>query len=73
MVKDSSDVERVVLNALVEVTKETFLTTQTAGDLLFYGYEDKLLNIVSKLNTTMKVPFDKFAYFANVSSYFPHL
>ncbi|GLV39928.1 croquemort [Carabus blaptoides fortunei] len=46
-------------------TKTDVYVSKTARELLFEGYDDKMLDLVEKLNISINVPFKKFGWFVN--------
>ena len=46
--------------------------TQTAGELLFYGYDDTLLSMADMFASSADRPMDKFAWFYKVDVGFFH-
>ncbi|XP_024942403.1 protein croquemort isoform X2 [Cephus cinctus] len=53
---------RETVNTLIRTAGETIITTKTAGELLFDGYKDPVLEAGSVANYS-GIPFDKFAWF----------
>lgn len=65
---------KLAVNGLLKFTGEKLTVTRTVDELLFKGYNDRLLSIASKLekfNITV-LPYDKFGWFYQVSK-FVHL
>ncbi|XP_077286380.1 protein croquemort-like [Arctopsyche grandis] len=56
---------RTLVNSFLVFESEKVIITKTAGELLFEGYEDKIINIVNDLNKTLiNIPYKKFGWFA---------
>lgn len=56
--------------------KTQVYVTKTVRELVFDGYDDKMLDLVEKLNISINIPFKKFGWFVDVSIYiyfFVHL
>lgn len=60
---------RRMVNGVIELLEETRTVTKTARELLFEGYDDKLLEIAHKLNVSDTIPYTKFGWFHGVSKY----
>lgn len=58
-----------VANIILKVEEKKVFVTKTVRELLFDGYADELLNLTKKLERILKIkiPFDKFGWFYNVS------
>lgn len=57
---------RIFISIFMIKTNSTLIITKTAGELLFDGYDDKLLEMANQLNSSLfKIPFKKFAYFVD--------
>lgn len=63
---------KVGLNRIVKLLKSQMFVTKTAGELLFDGYSDPLLDLAKELPPGILPPFDKFAWFyqRNNSDYY---
>ncbi|KAJ8898066.1 hypothetical protein PR048_003426 [Dryococelus australis] len=63
---------QIIMDGFLE-RLESISTTHTVGEMLFNGYDDKLLDLVNELHIQkFKLPFKKFAWFAernNSASY----
>lgn len=47
-----------------------FTITKTAGELMFDGYDDELLDLLQTLNVTaIDIPFKKFGWFVEVRTF----
>lgn len=57
--------ERVFLSSLLTVSGEKMFVNKTVKELLYDGYEDKILDVVNQLNTSISIPFKKFGYFVD--------
>ncbi|KAH0569073.1 protein croquemort-like isoform X2 [Cotesia glomerata] len=55
----------LAVNSVLKILNESRTVTKTVGELLFDGYDDKLLELVHKLNVTKDLPFSKFGWFYN--------
>lgn len=53
---------RKFANLLMKAVKENVIVTKNVSQLIYDGYEDKLLEIARKLNITT-LPYDKFGWF----------
>ncbi|XP_047119615.1 protein croquemort-like [Schistocerca piceifrons] len=58
-------VERVLLSSLLTVSGEGMFINKTVRELLFDGYQDRILDVVNKLNTSISIPFKQFGYFVD--------
>lgn len=58
---------KVGLNRIVKLLKSQMFVTKTAGELLFDGYSDPLLDLAKELPPGILPPFDKFAWFYQVT------
>lgn len=54
---------KVGFNRIVKILGSKMFVTKTAGELLFDGYEDPLLDLAGQLPAGILPPFDKFAWF----------
>ncbi|XP_015598597.1 protein croquemort isoform X2 [Cephus cinctus] len=61
-IRHRSPLVRQFVNTLIRTTGETRITTKTAGELLFDGYKDPLLEMGLALNYS-GIPYDKFGWF----------
>ncbi|XP_069695598.1 protein croquemort-like isoform X2 [Periplaneta americana] len=63
--RHSNSLLRYTLSNTMRFTGQKVWTSQTVGDLLFYGYSDPLLTLANKMQsiTNKQVPGDKFAWF----------
>ncbi|XP_067009644.2 protein croquemort [Anabrus simplex] len=56
---------RLFISIFLDKTNSSLVVTKTARELLFDGYDDKLLDFARQLNISLfKIPFKKFGYFA---------
>lgn len=63
-IKDMNYVAKKLANLALKGLERSIITTRTVDELLFTGYEDKILNIISKLKIKgLNVPFSKFGWF----------
>ena len=60
---------KVGFNRIVRTYGSQMFVTKTARELLFDGYEDPLLDLASKLPPGILPPFDKFAWFYQVTQH----
>lgn len=43
--------------------------SETVKNILFDGFDDKILDLIKAANYSIQMPFDRFAWFASVSFY----
>ena len=68
MMRAKNPFMRKFIGVLMKVIKENLIVTKNISQLIFDGYDDKLLNIAKKFNSTL-LPFDKFGWFYGVSNF----
>lgn len=67
-IKDENYWIKKGVNIFLKEKEGSLTTTHTVNELLFEGYDDKLLQLAKKLNiTSFQIPFDKFGWFYGVS------
>lgn len=64
---------RRAVNAALKGLEHSIVTTKTVDELLFTGFEDNVLEIISKLKIKgFNIPFTRFGYFYTVSFFVCH-
>lgn len=67
-VRDQHYLVKLAVNILLKEKEGSLVSTHTANELLFEGYNDPLLKLAKKLNISgLNIPFDKFGWFYGVS------
>lgn len=57
-----------IANFLIELKEKQLIQTKTVAEWTFDGYEDELLQLLSKLNiSNFNIPYDRFGWFYAVS------
>lgn len=65
IVRDKPRIVRKGVNFFLKEKEHSIVITRNVSQLLFDGYDDELLTMLNKLNTTgaINIPFDKFGWF----------
>lgn len=72
MVKDEHYLVKRAVNFFLVDKGETLYLHKNVRELLFDGYDDRLIDIALKLNISgINLPFTKFGWFAEVSTNLP--
>lgn len=67
LIKYKHHIVKIFANFLLEEQRTKLYVKEPVGKLLFDGYEDRLLDLVIKLNlTVINLPFKKFGWFVDV-------
>lgn len=67
--RDLNNGIKFLINSALEA-EESLIITKNVSELLFCGYEDNLINLAKKFAPFIKLPFDKFGWFYEVSKSF---
>lgn len=69
MVKNQNIIVQKAVDIFMRQEGERLFVTHTADELLFTGYDDKLLQFVKNISIPgLNFPFTKFGWFADVSN-----
>lgn len=70
-VKDEHYLVKRGVDFFLKEKEGSLISTHTVKELLFEGYEDKLLVLAKELNISrLNIPFDRFGWFYGVSIYY---
>lgn len=58
-----------MIDGAMRVLDQKLIITKTVNELLFEGYDDKMLDIARRFNVT-QIPFSKFGWFFSVSIFY---
>lgn len=59
---------KIPASLIINEKERKLVITKTVDELLYKGYDDELLNMLSKMKIpNFKIPFDKFGWFYNVN------
>lgn len=68
--KDKSPIIQIAASIVMEKGEHTLNIKKSVSELLFVGYDDKLIDWIKKFHVTgLNIPFDKFGWFYTVSNY----
>lgn len=67
-VKDKTWIVKKAVNLLLKEKEKSLTVTSTVEKLLWFGIDDEMLTALTKLNIS-NIPYDKFAWFYQVSVY----